>query len=81
MPPKFVCTSTPTVHPPRDAGSLRDDGPLAEEAFAARFTQHPLANVHAFAGFDQIQAWERDFLPAEEMEKYEDSVGYRPACP
>jgi len=57
---------------------LRDTGPLAEEAFDARFKQHPLANVHAFAGFDQIQAWEREFLPAEEQEKYEGSVGYQP---
>jgi 2-methylisocitrate lyase-like PEP mutase family enzyme len=63
------------------AAALRDDGPLAEEAFAARFAKHPLANVHAFAGFDQIQAWERDFLPAEDMDKYQDSVGYQPARP
>jgi hypothetical protein len=59
--------------------ALRDSGPLAEEAFAARFRDHPLANVHAFAGFDQIQVWEREFLPAEEQDKYQDSVGYRPA--
>jgi len=57
---------------------LRDTGPLAEEAFDARFKQHPLANVHAFAGFDQIQAWEREFLPAEDQDKYEGSVGYQP---
>jgi PhoPQ-activated pathogenicity-related protein len=58
--------------------ALRDTGPLAEESFAARFKEHPLANVHAFAGFDQIQVWEREFLPAEDQGKYENSVGYQP---
>ena len=68
-----------TIQAVYDLGvALRDAGPLAEEAFAARFKEHPLANVHAFAGFDQVQAWERDFLPAEDLDKYKDSVGYQP---
>ncbi len=68
-----------TIQAVHDLGvALRDTGPLAEEAFAARFKDHPLANVHAFAGFDQIQAWEREFLPAEDQDKYENSVGYQP---
>ena len=68
-----------TIQAVYDLGvSLRDAGPLAEDAFAARFKDHPLANVHAFAGFDQIQAWEREFLPAEDQDKYENSVGYQP---
>ena len=68
-----------TIQAVHDLGvALRDTGPLAEEAFAARFKDHPLANVHAFAGFDQIQAWERAFLPAEDQDKYENSVGYQP---
>jgi 2-methylisocitrate lyase-like PEP mutase family enzyme len=68
-----------TIQAVHDLGvALRDAGPLAEEAFAARFKEHPLANVHAFAGFDQVQAWEREFLPAEDLDKYEDSVGYQP---
>jgi len=68
-----------TIQAVYDLGvSLRDTGPGAEEAFAARFKNHPLANVHAFAGFDQIQTWEREFLPAEEQDKYENSVGYQP---
>ena len=60
------------------AVALRDQGPLAEEAFAERFRAHPLGNVHAFAGFDQIREWENEFLPAEELDKYQDSVGYQP---
>ena len=69
-----------TIQAVHDLGvALRDIGPLAEEAFDTRFKDHPLANMHAFAGFDQIQAWERDFLPPEDLDKYQDSVGYQPA--
>jgi 2-methylisocitrate lyase-like PEP mutase family enzyme len=69
-----------TIQAVYDLGAaLRDEGLLAEEAFAARFKGHPLANVHAFAGFDQVQAWEREFLPAEDLDKYRDSIGYQPS--
>jgi 2-methylisocitrate lyase-like PEP mutase family enzyme len=69
-----------TIQAVYDLGAaLRDTGTLAEESFAARFKEHPLANVHAFAGFDQIQAWEKEFLPAEDQEKYAGSVGYQPS--
>ena len=61
------------------AMALRERGPVVEEEFAEALTRHPLANVHAFAGFDQIRRWEEEFLPAEEIAKYRDSVGYRPS--
>jgi 2-methylisocitrate lyase-like PEP mutase family enzyme len=61
------------------AVALRERGPVVEAEFAEALTQHPLANVHAFAGFDQIRRWEEEFLPADEIEKYRDSVGYRPS--
>jgi 2-methylisocitrate lyase-like PEP mutase family enzyme len=60
------------------AVALRDQGPMAEHAFNEAFKTHPLGNVHRFAGFDEIQRWESEFLPPEDREKYEDSVGYRP---
>src|SRR5215475_4994897 len=60
------------------AVALRERGPVAERDFNDTFQRHPLANVHGFAGFDQIQRWESEFLPPEEQEKYEGSVGYRP---
>jgi len=40
--------------------------------------RHPLGDIHTFAGFDQVRAWEEEFLPAEELEKYEASVGHQP---
>jgi 2-methylisocitrate lyase-like PEP mutase family enzyme len=61
------------------AVALHERGPVVEAEFAEALEQHPLANVHAFAGFDQIRRWEEEFLPADEIEKYRDSVGYRPS--
>jgi 2-methylisocitrate lyase-like PEP mutase family enzyme len=61
------------------AAALRAEGPAAEARFSERFKGHPLGDLHTFAGFDQIRAWEAEFLPAEEQEKYEGSVGHQPA--
>jgi len=61
------------------AVALRDRGPGAEADFATRFKDHPLGDLHTFAGFDRIRAWEEQFLPAEDRAKYADSVGHQPA--
>jgi 2-methylisocitrate lyase-like PEP mutase family enzyme len=61
------------------ARALRDEGPLAEQRFIEAFKRHPLGDLHTFAGFDQVRAWEEEFLPAEELEKYAGSVGHQPA--
>jgi 2-methylisocitrate lyase-like PEP mutase family enzyme len=60
------------------AAALRDEGPAAEARFAERFRNHPVGDLHTFAGFDQIRAWEAEYLPAEDLEKYEGSVGHQP---
>jgi 2-methylisocitrate lyase-like PEP mutase family enzyme len=60
------------------AAGLRAEGPAAEARFMETFKHHPVGDLHTFAGFDQIRAWEADFLPAEELEKYEGSVGHQP---
>jgi 2-methylisocitrate lyase-like PEP mutase family enzyme len=61
------------------ARDLRERGPAAEVDFNERFKSHPLGNLHTFAGFDQVREWEEAYLPAEEMDKYADSVGHQPA--
>jgi 2-methylisocitrate lyase-like PEP mutase family enzyme len=61
------------------AAALRAEGPAAEARFAERFKDHPVGDLHTFAGFDQIRAWEGEYLPAEELEKYDGSVGHQPA--
>jgi 2-methylisocitrate lyase-like PEP mutase family enzyme len=60
------------------AVALRQEGPLAEARFIEAFRRHPLGDLHTFAGFDQVRAWEEAFLPAEELDKYEASVGHQP---
>jgi len=60
------------------AVQLRDEGPMAEARFMEKFGKHPLGDLHTFAGFDRIRAWEKEFLSKEAMRKYEDSVGHLP---
>ena len=60
------------------AVKLRDEGPMAEAAFAEAFKKHPLGDLHTFAGFDEIREWENAYLPAGQLDKYADSVGHQP---
>jgi 2-methylisocitrate lyase-like PEP mutase family enzyme len=60
------------------AVAMRDQGPLAEARFIAQFARHPLGDLHTFAGFDRIRAWEREYLGEEAMQKYAGSVGHLP---
>jgi 2-methylisocitrate lyase-like PEP mutase family enzyme len=60
------------------ATTLKAEGPMAEAAYDARFKQHPMGNLHGFAGFDRIREMEAEFLPAEASEKYEGGLGYAP---
>ncbi len=60
------------------ATTLKAEGPMAEAAYDARFKQHPMGNLHGFAGFDRIREMEAKFLPAEAAEKYQGGLGYAP---
>jgi 2-methylisocitrate lyase-like PEP mutase family enzyme len=60
------------------AVDLRDRGPEAEADLTRTLRGHPLGDLHTFAGFDRIRAWEEAFLPPEELGKYADSVGHQP---
>jgi 2-methylisocitrate lyase-like PEP mutase family enzyme len=60
------------------ATTLKSEGPMAEAAYDARFKQHPMGNLHGFAGFDRIREMEAEFLPAEAAEKYQGGLGYAP---
>jgi 2-methylisocitrate lyase-like PEP mutase family enzyme len=61
------------------ARALSEEGPLAERRLTEALRTHPLGDLHTFAGFDQVRAWEAEFLPAEELDKYAGSVGHQPA--
>lgn len=45
------------------ASQLRARGADADADFAARTANHPLTNLHTFAGFDQIRTWRAEFGP------------------
>jgi 2-methylisocitrate lyase-like PEP mutase family enzyme len=60
------------------AEQMHAEGPVAETRFMETFKQHPLGDLHTFAGFDQVRAWEREYLGEEAMKKYADSVGHVP---
>jgi 2-methylisocitrate lyase-like PEP mutase family enzyme len=57
---------------------MHAEGPVAETRFMETFRKHPLGDLHTFAGFDQIRAWEKEYLGEEAMKKYADSVGHVP---
>ena len=57
---------------------MHDEGPVAETKFMETFRQHPLGDLHTFAGFDQVRAWEKEYLGEEAMKKYASSVGHVP---
>jgi len=60
------------------AREMKQDGPVAETHFMESFKKHPLGDLHTFAGFDQVRAWERDYLGEEAMKKYANSIGHLP---
>jgi 2-methylisocitrate lyase-like PEP mutase family enzyme len=60
------------------AAAMKAEGPVAETRFMQGFKDHPLGDLHTFAGFDQIREWEREYLGEEAMKKYADSVGHVP---
>jgi 2-methylisocitrate lyase-like PEP mutase family enzyme len=60
------------------AHEMRAEGPAAETRFMEGFKKHALGDLHTFAGFDQVRAWEKEYLGEEAMRKYADSVGHVP---
>ena len=60
------------------AAQMHAEGPVAETRFMEGFAKHPLGDLHTFAGFDQVRAWEREYLGEEAMKRYADSVGHVP---
>jgi 2-methylisocitrate lyase-like PEP mutase family enzyme len=57
---------------------MHDEGPVAESRFMETFRKHPLGDLHTFAGFDQVRAWEKEYLGEEAMQKYAGTVGHQP---
>jgi 2-methylisocitrate lyase-like PEP mutase family enzyme len=54
---------------------LKQRGARAEIDFQNRLRAHPMGAFHELAGFPRIKAMEEKYLPAEELKKYEETVG------
>lgn len=57
------------------AVDLKARGAAAEIDFQQRLRAHPMGAFHEMAGFPRIKAMEEKYLPAEELKKYEETVG------
>lgn len=57
------------------AVDLKERGAAAEIDFQKRLRAHPMGAFHELAGFPRIKAMEEKYLPAEELKKYEETVG------
>ena len=55
-------------------GELKEHGTAGLEAFEDEFNELPFG-FHEFAGFPDVVAWEERYLPEDELEKYEGTLG------
>ena len=54
---------------------LKERGAFAEIDFQTRLNDHPMGEFHKLAGFAKIREMEEKYLPAEELRKYDDTLG------
>jgi 2-methylisocitrate lyase-like PEP mutase family enzyme len=78
LPGALLRLSTMAMHD--FATALRERGPMVEVELTEKLKSHPLGNLHSFAGFDEIRVLEEQFLPPEEMAKYDGTVGHMPVA-
>lgn len=55
---------------------LRDRGIDHEAEFRDEISNHPVGDLHQFSDMDRVRELEREYLPEEEQEKYETSIGH-----
>lgn len=55
---------------------MQEEGISAYTEFEKEHENHPVGDLHEFAGFDEIQELEKEYLPDEEQEKYEKTAGH-----
>ena len=55
--------------------AFAEDPVAAMDAIDEQFASQPVGSLHDFSGFPEVIEWERQYLPDEEQEKYEGSLG------
>lgn len=58
-----------------DFSTFAEDPVAAMRAIDNDFNSQPIGSLHEFSGFPEVVEWERQYLPDEEQEKYEGSLG------
>lgn len=58
-----------------DMAAFAEDPVAAMRSIDDRFAKQPVGSLHEFSGFPEVVEWERQYLPDEEQEKYEGSLG------
>ncbi|WP_339103409.1 isocitrate lyase/PEP mutase family protein [Haloterrigena salinisoli] len=61
-----------------DLSAFADDPVAAMRGIDDDFNDQPVGSLHEFAGFPEVVDWERRYLPDDERDKYEGSLGDNP---
>jgi hypothetical protein len=79
----LVSLQSTIVHLFKTLRKVQADGISAYEALESEFeglptegdTDKPRQLIHEITGLEEVQGWERDYLPDEDQQKYADSIG------
>ncbi len=61
-----------------DFAAFADDPVAAMRRIDDEFNAQPVGSLHEFSGFPEVVEWEQRYLPDEEQDKYEGSIGDDP---
>jgi len=70
-----VCTRTTIISMYEAAVKMKENKTDAIGEIYEQMDQLPIGGLHQFSDFSQIVDWEEQFLPEEEQEKYEETLG------
>lgn len=70
-----VCTRTAIISMYEAAVKMKEEGTEAVGEVYQEMDELPIGGLHEFSGFPQVVEWEEQFLPEEDQEKYEDTLG------
>lgn len=58
--------------------SVQEEGSAAVAELYEEFDELPIGNFHDFSGFPEVVEWEESYLPDDDADKYEGSLGEKP---
>ena len=70
-----VCTRTAIISMYEAAIKMKEEGTDAVGEVYKQMDELPIGGLHEFSGFPQVVEWEKQYLPEEEQEKYDDTLG------